>query len=618
MVQVLRALSECLESLDSTGTVIKYRRDYLHRFAADPAGFTEELRLKNISSHLKRGYHFKKMGLSNIDDAIREFRFVLSLDPEHSKASKAIKELKKKAEESGITKAAAAGGRFRSGETLVLPEDTAVARAAASEDAAAGARGGIRGPGFGWGWRWAELTASLRTAHGQRRAALVGIVVVVLVVGAWIVLSERAGKEEARGPGAEVALPPSRTGEEAGLTARTGWLAVTTEPAGAGVGIRPRGSERGFEALRDRTPLVTGDLDAGDWELRLELTGYLDETLLLAISAGDTTRQNIVLRSTTVAEAELAPVTTVPERAEPVTSGSTDAAGTGGEPDPSAELATGSEPGAGTQSDLSHATGTPETPTTPEPGQITVTSDPTGAKLYLRLAGQSDFTYLGNTPLTTDELAPGLWEIRVEQDGYQGSSAVVRLQPGEKRELPVTLAVREAVSPATPLPDGYIRLVVTPYADVYLDRELIAEGRKVLVMPVAAGRPHRLELRHPATYGHIVLADLVVASGDTLALDRQVFRWGSLKVGANVQASVTLDGKTLGSRTPCTVDRIAAGEHTLTVYREGFTVAQAVLIAADGSHELTPVAGSADLPRFRIEIGEGLESRVRFVLETTP
>ena len=82
----------------------------------------------------------------------------------------------------------------------------------------------------------------------------------------------------------------------------------------------------------------------------------------------------------------------------------------------------------------------PVAPAASVPGRIAVTSNPVGAKMYLRQSGQESFQYLGTTPLTTDDLAPGLWEIRVEQDGHEGSSAVVRLRPGEVRRLPVTLA----------------------------------------------------------------------------------------------------------------------------------------------------------------------------------
>ncbi len=99
---VIRHLEDCMETLDPSGGLIKYRRKYLGKFAADPSGFSEELRRSSVSSHLDRGYYFKKMGMAKIDDAVREFRYVLFIDPDNSKAQTAIRDIEEEAEESGV------------------------------------------------------------------------------------------------------------------------------------------------------------------------------------------------------------------------------------------------------------------------------------------------------------------------------------------------------------------------------------------------------------------------------------------------------------------------------------------------------------------------------------
>jgi serine/threonine protein kinase len=137
MEGVLRALTECMESIDGSGSMIKYKRDYLTRFAKEPREFSDELRRQGISNHLKRGYHYKKMGLTNIDDALREFSYVLSLDPTNEKATEAISELRHEAEESGIVPAYVhPGGDFDAGKTQVMPQAPAATEKPAKEDRA--------------------------------------------------------------------------------------------------------------------------------------------------------------------------------------------------------------------------------------------------------------------------------------------------------------------------------------------------------------------------------------------------------------------------------------------------------------------------------------------------
>jgi serine/threonine protein kinase len=182
MDQVLMALKECMESIDRSGALIKYRRDYLARFAKEPVTFAEELRHQNIKSHLNLGYHFKNMGLENIGDAIREFHYVLSLDPQHSKAGEAMRELKRRAEESGQSHAvvappARADDEDATGRTLVMPQASAAAMPRAGGKAAPTAGSAAAGSARPW-----------FASRGARRA---GVAVLAVAVVAAIVLGSR-------------------------------------------------------------------------------------------------------------------------------------------------------------------------------------------------------------------------------------------------------------------------------------------------------------------------------------------------------------------------------------------------------------------------------------------
>ena len=118
MDQVMRALTDGMESIDPTNAVMKHRREYLSQLAQDPPKFVEELRRKTISSHLQRGYHFKNMGLESIGDAMVEFRRVLTLDPSNTKASMALEELESECTRAG---AEASGEIVTAGVHVLTP-----------------------------------------------------------------------------------------------------------------------------------------------------------------------------------------------------------------------------------------------------------------------------------------------------------------------------------------------------------------------------------------------------------------------------------------------------------------------------------------------------------------
>ena len=209
MDQVMAAVKECMDSIDRSGSISKYRRDYLTRFAKEPLPFAEELRHNNIKAHLNLGFHYKNMGLENIEDAIREFRYVLSLDPTHEKASEAVLELERKAEESGAGRKAVPAApdvEDRTGATLVLPQ--------AKAGPAAGGKGVAKGP-IAAGKAAVARPGETAQGRGQARAApagapgkgglfsgkrglwIGGAAVVVLAVIALFAFSPKGGKPPA-------------------------------------------------------------------------------------------------------------------------------------------------------------------------------------------------------------------------------------------------------------------------------------------------------------------------------------------------------------------------------------------------------------------------------------
>lgn len=344
MDQVLRALSDCMESIDSSGSVIKYKRDYLSRFAKEPIEFSAELRRKGISNHLKRGYHFKKMGLSNIDDALREFSYVLSLDPENEKARDAINELKHEAEQSGITPAYRPPGEEAPpdvGKTQVMPSAPKPTPRPAAEEKQPDDPHATRMRPTPPPTPPKPKAPAPATGGGPNRKVLYGgiggAVIVVLILA--IVFWPRGGAEEQPGPVApatEVAqgetpagtatetAPESAATDEAGTgtpaetpagasaetpvetpatttttetapepepaetpaetapePAATGTLAITSAPTGGVVYIK-QNPDDDFRRL-GTAPLTTDELEAGTWELRVEKSGYRGQSKVVTV-----------------------------------------------------------------------------------------------------------------------------------------------------------------------------------------------------------------------------------------------------------------------------------------------------------------------------------------------
>ena len=260
---VLRAVEDCMETLDPSGGLFKHKRKYLVKFAQDPAGFSEDLRRNSVSSHLDRGYFYQKQGLTKIGDAIREFRYVLFLEPDNSKASTAITELEKKAEESGVRvpktgtrelspEAAAKGAtpNSRISDPDSWPGGTKVLAGAASPGATQ-----ILGPEKGKAGKGKPAKESAGAGASGGRAGLaawvrpagIAAAVVILAVIAWRLVGVGGGP--------------------------AGALAIASEPTGAAVFVRAPG-EADFQDTGQRTDCRLGDLAPGTWEVRLEMEGF--------------------------------------------------------------------------------------------------------------------------------------------------------------------------------------------------------------------------------------------------------------------------------------------------------------------------------------------------------
>jgi serine/threonine protein kinase len=526
MEQVRRGVQAAIDSIDIAGNVGRYRREYLKRFVADPRAFAEEMRAQNIADRLKRGYHYKEMGLSNIDDAVLEFNVVLALDPENPKAAAALLELQKKAEESGV--------QFPATGASVKPpvDDEDVTRILGSQPASAAAAAPEAGPDQTRVLAGAEPSSSAAAAAAsdarprpgpatpwwKRPLPLAGGAVAVIVVVAIIIgLSGRGGDESAGDVVAE-GTPSSRPERVVDRT--------PPEPPA------DTGPEAIDPAAADVTATDPGDSEADD----ATDSGAPDQT------------------------------TDTPPAAEPV------------------EPAT-----------LAVVTGV-----------LALTSQPSGAQVYLRRPEQGAFQRQGATPWR-DDLEPGRWEVRLELDGHVGRSFVLEVPPDGRKDYAAELS-------PVPRGPGWFQLVAAPYADMYLDGELVQSGAKVAIIQATGGRPHLVEFRHPDIFGYHRIENLTVAPGETLRVTPHRFQLASLSIGARPWARIELDGQPLDGETPLALQHVAAGRHRISAVREGFEVTGAWLRTDSGRQPLARVNDDRGHPVFHLDLERGQTASILFEL----
>jgi serine/threonine protein kinase len=651
MDQILGALRGCIEGLDHSGSLFKYRGDYLTRFAEDPVGFSKEMRTISIKSHLKLGYHFKEMGLSNIDDALQHFNYVLAMDPDNQKAAHAITELQKEQQSQQTRIATPEGVGAPAGDVTRIVADSpdqtrVVGEPPVETDVTKVIPGGEAAPEVPEAppapkeppppkkvvkekppaeppppppkkpeappppeKPKVEEVEERKPAAPRRTLALAGGIVLTLaiLIAAYFVIKGFIGKpvEQPGGTPIQVSVlrvnsspeeaeiwirrPGGAGFEDTRLSTNTdlvgiepgalevqlrkenyettsqlvqivagdtlelafpltliealGRLSISTVPqTGAWVEARRAGSRGAFDLLLGRTPVIEHQIVAGEWEVRAELDDYYPETLTVAVVQDSVTDGLLRLRRI------------------------------------------------------------PPTVTT---GLIIVRSEPSGATVSIRRGGDSQFRTVGTTPYFSEEMPAGMWEVKVEKEGYPEKSATIDLPKGETEDLTFSLA---------PPGDGFVNVVVAPYADIYLNGERVASEQRRAVLKVPSGKTHNIELRHPPSFGRMVLDGVRVSANDTLDLGRKVFNYGSLTVSSNMAVHVVVDGTTLDGQTPLRLEKVGTGDHLISVYREGLFVRQAQLVNSNGDviRTLSPMNTSDPRPRYRVKVVNGEQTVVRF------
>jgi hypothetical protein len=232
----------------------------------------------------------------------------------------------------------------------------------------------------------------------------------------------------------------------------TGSLSISTTPSGATVYVDG--------IYQGTTPLTIPQLAPGSHTVRLTLTGYSDYSVPVTITAGQnplniqltqsqvpSTTGSLAVSSTpsgaSITVDSVAKGTTpntIPDLSagthtvKMTKSGYVDFSGTvtviAGKTQPlNVNLVSGSQPGPS-------PIGSTPTPTPYQPvggGSIIVTSNPSGANVYL------DGLSSGTTPLTIPNVKPGTHTILLTMQGYSDTSKTVEVTAGSQNQVSVDL-----------------------------------------------------------------------------------------------------------------------------------------------------------------------------------
>lgn len=93
MKQLLHHVESCMEALDPSGMLLRYRRRFLEKFAADPAEFSAKLERNAVRASLDRGIYAKALGLERLEQAKEHLEFVQKHDPDNSRAKSALHDI---------------------------------------------------------------------------------------------------------------------------------------------------------------------------------------------------------------------------------------------------------------------------------------------------------------------------------------------------------------------------------------------------------------------------------------------------------------------------------------------------------------------------------------------
>lgn len=183
---------------------------------------------------------------------------------------------------------------------------------------------------------------------------------------------------------------------------------------------------------------------------------------------------------------------------------------------------------------------------------LEVTSTPNGATVWV------DHVNRGVTPLTLSDLKEGPCLLRVSREGYVDAFESVSIEAGKVRRASFALARQTG-----------LLLVVTDPPGCEVSEAGVSLGTSPLLLTSLPTGKHRLTVASPGFQTKSV--DLTLEGRAPLRQEvRLLSDSGALRLTSDPPGAAALVNGILRGQTPCTVDRIPAGQANLEVKADGF------------------------------------------------
>jgi hypothetical protein len=330
-----------------------------------------------------------------------------------------------------------------------------------------------------------------------------------------------------------------------------------------------------------RTPAVLSAIPAGSHTVRCSLTGYTDASQTISVTGGQTTSVTLTLQSQGPVTGSLS-VSSSPTGARIYLDGtdtgfntprtfSSVTAGTHtvrcimtGYTDQSQSVTVS----AGKTSTVK-LTLTRQGPVT---GSLSVSSSPTGARIYL------DGTDTGyTTPRTISGVTAGSHTVRCSLTGYTDASQTISVTGGQTTSVTLTLQSQGPVTGSLSVSSS------PPGARIYLDGTDTGYTTPRTISGVTAGTHMvRCSMSGYTDQSQSVTVSAGKTSTVKLTLARQGLVTGSVSVSSSpTGARIYLDGTDTGYTTPRTISGVTTGTHTVRCSMSGYTdQSQSVTVSA--------------------------------------
>ena len=190
-------------------------------------------------------------------------------------------------------------------------------------------------------------------------------------------------------------------------------------------------------------------------------------------------------------------------------------------------------------------------------GSIEITSDPTGARVYLDGKDTGD-----TTNCMLEDIDPGYREIKLIKEGYDVyvDTILVKINGLVKMSAVLTQSM------------GSIKVTSSPTgARVYLDGKDTGKETNCLLEDVSVGS-HTIKLTKDGYEDYETTVTVEAGKeAEVSATLTEIEATGSIQVNSNpTGAKVYLDGEDTGKETNCTLEDVSVGSHTIKLTKDGY------------------------------------------------